>query len=379
MDKHLHIIAFTVPYPADYGGVFDLFYKLIALKEEGVLIHLHCFDYNRGPQPELNKYCYSVDYYSRNKGHKAISYSLPYIVASRKNELLFSNLLKDDYPILMEGIHSTYLLQDERFKHRKKYIRLHNVEHLYYRQLSKTASSILQKIFFFRESILLKKYEQKTIAKATAYWGVSHKDVDFYTNIFHCTLIDFLPVYLPENWGDRSAEGKGYYCLFHGDLSIGINEAAAIWLLEKVFKQIKLPLVIAGKNPSKKLERLAHAEKYSCLVANPSEKEMQDMITKAHINIFPAVHSTGIPIKILNALFNGKYCIVNKTTAAITELSELCSIANTSEEYIKIITALYQEPFTILQTEKRKKLLHTVFNNTRNAKQQITWIWGMDI
>ena len=81
----------------------------------------------------------------------------------------------------------------------------------------------------------------------------------------------------------------------------------------------------------------------------------------------------------LNALFNGKYCIVNKTTAAITELSELCSIANTSEEYIKIITALYQEPFTILQTEKRKKLLHTVFNNTRNAKQQITWIWGMDI
>jgi len=173
-------------------------------------------------------------------------------------------------------------------------------------------------------------------------------------------------------------KGKVIIAFFQGDLSIGINEAAAIWLLEKVFKQIKLPLVIAGKNPSKKLERLAHAEKYSCLVANPSEKEMQDMITKAHINIFPAVHSTGIPIKILNALFNGKYCIVNKTTAAITELSELCSIANTSEEYIKIITALYQEPFTILQTEKRKKLLHTVFNNTRNAKQQITSIWGMD-
>jgi len=379
MDKHLHIIAFTVPYPADYGGVFDLFYKLIALKEEGVLIHLHCFDYNIGQQAELNKYCYSVDYYSRNKGHKAISFTLPYIVASRKNELLLSNLLKDDYPILMEGIHSTYLLQDERFKNRKKYVRLHNVEHLYYRQLSKTATSILQKIYFFRESILLKKYEQNIIPKATAYWGVSHKDIDFYANIFHCNLIDFLPVYLPQKWGDKPAEGKGYYCLFHGDLSIGMNESAAIWLLEKVFNQIKLPLVIAGKNPSKKLERLAHAEKFSCLVANPSEKEMQDMITKAHINIFPAVHLTGIPIKILNALFNGKYCIVNKTTALITELSELCSIANTSEEYIEIINALYQEPFTILQTKKRKNLLHTVFNNKRNAKQMITWIWGRDI
>jgi hypothetical protein len=103
------------------------------------------------------------------------------------------------------------------------------------------------------------------------------------------------------------------------------------------------------------------------------------MITKAHINIFPAVHSTGIPIKILNALFNGKYCIVNKTTAAITELSALCSLAGTSEEYIEIITALYQEPFTILQSEKRKRLLQTVFNNKRNAKQLVNWIWGMDI
>ena len=379
MDKHLHIIAFTIPYPVDYGGVFDLFYKLKALKEEGILIHLHCFEYNRGPQSELNKYCYSVNYYTRNKGHKGISAVYPYIVSSRKNEQLFSNLLKDDYPILMEGIHCTYLLQDERFNQRKKYVRLHNVEHLYYRQLSKTARSFLQKLFFFRESILLKKYEQNAVSKATAFWSVSHKDVDFYTNKFHCSLIDFLPVYLPESWGDRSSEGKGYYCLFHGDLSIGINETAAIWLLEKVFKQIKLPLVIAGKYPSKKLEKLAHAEKYSCLVANPNEKEMQDMITKAHINIFPAMHSTGIPIKILNALFNGKYCIINKTTAAMTELSELCSLAATAEDYIEIITALYQEPFTILQTDKRKKLLHTVFNNSRNAKQQVNWIWGKDV
>ncbi len=27
-DKHLHVIAFNVPYPADYGGVIDIFYKI---------------------------------------------------------------------------------------------------------------------------------------------------------------------------------------------------------------------------------------------------------------------------------------------------------------------------------------------------------------
>ena len=50
-EKHLHIVCLDVPYPVDYGGVFDLFYKIKALSEAGVKIHLHCFEYGRGQQP----------------------------------------------------------------------------------------------------------------------------------------------------------------------------------------------------------------------------------------------------------------------------------------------------------------------------------------
>jgi hypothetical protein len=48
MNKTLHIICHDVPWPADYGGVVDLFYKIKALHDEGVKIKLHCFDYGRG-------------------------------------------------------------------------------------------------------------------------------------------------------------------------------------------------------------------------------------------------------------------------------------------------------------------------------------------
>ncbi len=108
-----------MPYPVDYGGVFDLFYKLPALKEYGVKIYLHCFEYGRGKQPELNKYCETVNYYERLKPHRGISSHLPYIVASRRSSQLRENLLHDDYPILMEGIHCTFLLTDSRFIGRK--------------------------------------------------------------------------------------------------------------------------------------------------------------------------------------------------------------------------------------------------------------------
>ena len=114
MEKHLHIISLNVPYPADYGGVYDLFYKLPALQQQGVLIHLHCFDYGRGEQPELNKYCTEVFYYSRNTSSKLLLGNMPYIVASRKNEKLFQRLLNDKYPLLMEGIHCTALACDNR-------------------------------------------------------------------------------------------------------------------------------------------------------------------------------------------------------------------------------------------------------------------------
>ena len=43
--KHLHVISFDVPVPANYGGVIDVYYKLKALHLQGVKIHLHCFEY----------------------------------------------------------------------------------------------------------------------------------------------------------------------------------------------------------------------------------------------------------------------------------------------------------------------------------------------
>jgi hypothetical protein len=55
-------------------------------------------------------------------------------------------LMQDDYPILMEGIHCTYLLNDERFNERKFFVRLHNVEFIYYRHLFQFTKSVSKKL-----------------------------------------------------------------------------------------------------------------------------------------------------------------------------------------------------------------------------------------
>ena len=372
--NHLHIVCLDVPYPADYGGVFDLFYKIKSLSEAGIKIHLHCFEYGRGQQPALNQYCEDVQYYQRHTGHKGFSTSLPYIVASRANTDLLKNLQKDTHPVLLEGIHCTHFLNSGDLSNKKVFVRLHNVEHLYYHQLANSTSSWLKKIYYNRESKLLKTYETSLKDKAT-FWTVNDKDLDVFINELGYKDIENLPPFMPEYNQEWHAE-KGSYCLYHGNLSVAENEKAAEWLLENIFSELQIPLVIAGKNPSEHLMRLAHRELHTCLVANPGETEMQELIKKAQVNILPSFNNTGIKLKLINALYNGRHCLVNTAAVAGTGLKDCCTIADSTAEMKTNLQKLYEDVFTKDQFEKRQERLQSTFSNKENAKKMIGWIFG---
>lgn len=352
-----------------------MYYKIVALHQLGVKVHLHCFDYGRGIQEDLNQYCASVDYYPREKGHKAISCKLPYIVASRKSEALLEQLLQDDYPILMEGVHCSYPIMDERFKDRKCFVRLHNVEYQYYRDLYKSSHSWLRKLYYWNESRLLHKYES-ALAKRANIVALSPKDQELYQKEFKSSHTDFIPLFLPD-WELGCKDNMGTYCLYHGDLSIDANDRAVRWLVDEVFSKLKMPLVISGKNPSEELIELAHAQQYTCMVENPTHKEMQDMITKAHINLVPSYTDTGIKVKLLNALKNGKHCIANNATIEGTGLEKICHRANTALEFQELIASLFEKPFTEEERKSRDTLLSEKFNNQKNAEKLIQKIWGV--
>ncbi|MEO8173441.1 MAG: glycosyltransferase, partial [Sediminibacterium sp.] len=293
-------------------------------------------------------------------------------VSSRKNEQLLLDLLKDDHPILMEGVHCTCLLFDKRFSNRKCLVRLHNAEFQYYGDLCKASSSLIKKMYYWIESRLLKSYEKKIASKAM-FLSITQKDADVYKNELNCKNIRELPLFIPE-WSVHCPEGMGHFCLYHGDLSVDANEKAAVWLLEKIFSKLNVPFVVMGKNPSEKLYELAQANGHTCIVANPSDKEVQDMIAKSHINVLPSFTSTGIKIKLVNVLFNGRHCVVNDATVAGSGLAAACHIGTTANAFREIIAQLYHQPFTGEEIELRKRLLTGHFNNELNAKKMISWI-----
>jgi hypothetical protein len=322
LDKHLHIVSFAVPYPVIHGGLFDLYYKLIALHGAGVKIHLHCFAHKPVREPELEKYCSSVNYYPRKTGLRGASPSVPYIVSSRTNADLKRELLKDDHPILLEGIHCTHLLNDAAFASRRMILRLHNVEHQYYYRLYLNSSSLLKKMYYLFESRLLKKYESRIANKPNLILTVSEADKTFYREQFGVTKIEFLPVFTGFN-KISVPSGLGSFCLYHGNLSVPENEKVVLWLLADVFNREKLPVIIAGRLPSSRLVKAVARFDNVKLIANPGNDRMQDLIKNAQCHILPSFNATGVKLKLINALYNGRHCIVNAAGAAGSGMENL--------------------------------------------------------
>ena len=159
METAIQLVAFNIPYPPDYGGIIDIFYKVKALSECGVSVYLHCFEYNRSQAPELEKYCAKVFYYSRKNGLRWQLSTKPYIVVTRTNNQLLNNLSSNKAPILFEGLHTCYYLDHPTLSKHNRLVRTHNIEHEYYLNLYSSERNLFKKLFFRMESCKLKSYE----------------------------------------------------------------------------------------------------------------------------------------------------------------------------------------------------------------------------
>jgi len=361
---HLHLVSFNVPYPPDYGGIIDVFYKIKALHDAGVKIHLHCFSYGRGKANELKQYCASVNYYQRKlQSHKQFSL-IPFIVYTRKSRELIENLNRDDYPIIFEGLHCTYPLYINTFGDRKIVIRTHNIEHEYYKGLALSEKNLLKKFYFRFEALKLKHYEP-ILRKATAIAAISPNDKDYFKIINPQTslVLPFHPFSAVS-----SKIGCGNYILIHGDLSVPENIQSVIWLMENIIPECPYPFKIAGKDPSIHIYRSAYSLKNVEIIPNPNDSKITDLIENAQINIVHSLYPQGFKLKLLHVLYKGRHCICNEDVVQNTELEPICHIANTSQEFISAIKHLMSVDFNYEMVEIRISMLSRFSSHTQTNK-----------
>ena len=351
MTKKLNIVSFNVPYPADFGGAIDVFYKLKSLSEAGIQIYLHTFEYGRGRASELDKYCEKVFYYKRDRSFFKGMQLTPYIVASRKNKELIKNLNASQAPVLFEGIHTTAPLKSKVFKSERTFVRMHNLEHDYYEGLFRAEPNILKKFYYWVESKKLKRY-QKTLNTADTILSISPADQLYFEKNLKTDSI-FVPAFHP-NEKVEHLKKKGYFALFHGDLSVWDNRKAAHFLAN-IFSRLDIPLIIAGRTDDKKLLEKIETAKNLKFISLQNQEQLDDLMQRAHINLFWSSHASGIKIKLLNALYNGRFCLVNKPVVDGSGLEDLCEVVDDEKSLVYKAIQLMDVEFSDEQYFHRKE------------------------
>lgn len=357
MSRHLHIVSFNVPYPADYGGVIDVYHKVRRLSEEGVKVHLHCFTYGRSESPDLERYCEEVRYYGRNMSPVLWAFDRrPFIVSSRHCRSLLRDLESDSHPILLEGLHCCDVLQyiKSRDPGRRVIVRAHNVEHDYYEALSNVEESLLRRLYLHWEARRLKRYEP-VLAKADEIWSITEKDKSYFKYRNYCDTVRLIPAF---HASDKviSRLGQGRYWLYHGNLSVGENVEAVHHLLSVLGPHTEWQGVVAGRAPSPSLAKEISRYPHIVMRPDPSESDMSHLVAGSQVCVLFTEQSTGLKLKLLRSLYEGRFCLVNDKMVEGTGLECLCEVSDW-DGLVGSMAALMDTPFLESHRLKREILL----------------------
>ncbi len=321
MNNKIHVVSFDVPFPPDYGGVLDVYLRAKGLKQLGYSVILHCYEYGRGRDHDFSEIADQIYYYDRKIGMRSVLSNLPFIVKSRNSQALLNRLLEDDFPVLLEGQHSTFWMKELLKSDRKVAVRMHNIEWQYYRDLAKGAKTTSERLFFGMEARKLRKHENQL--KKAALLCISETDQAYYTDLGFQAY--YLPVTINSDLVLEPLEGETF-ALFHGNLSVAENQEAIDRLIrENKTNKIDLPLVIAGKNPPAGLVKKIEAQCWKC-IPNPSDAELNDLMRSCSLHLVIGFKSSGIKLKVIRALLTGKPCIATKEMIGTPALEKHCEI-----------------------------------------------------
>ena len=363
LTKELQIIAFNNPYPANYGGVIDIYYKIKALSKLGVKIHLHFFTDDRHDVSGIESYCETIYSYKRQNALRFHLSKLPFCVRSRQSKRLLENVKQLNCPILFESIRTTGILNRSQFK-QKVAVRCHNIEHEYSWGLYKSETNFLKKIAFAAEAFKLKRYES-VLQKADCLFLLSHHDYHYYEAKFKPKAY-FVPVF-QELEVVSGKKGFGEYALYHGDLSVSDNVRAALFLIE-VFKGLEMPLIIASSIPVKVLLSKVKTVKNITFQIVDSNAELSALIENAHVNALFSFQKSGTKLKVFNALYRGRHCILNENMVDDPLILELCEVVSTLEAYKAAVKKIFEKEF--IPSPRRAEAL-SKYESTLNAQKII--------
>lgn len=125
-----------------------------------------------------------------------------------------------------------------------------------------------------------------------------------------------------------------------------------------MFNDLNIPLIIAGKCSDEiKFKKKLEKNPNITLLTNLSDEKIKKLIQNAQLNVLYTTQPTGLKLKLIHAIFLGRYIIANNLMVQNNELGPICEIANDEKEIKTKVLDLFNKPFTNEEILKRENLL----------------------
>lgn len=361
--KALHIVSFDNPFPPVYGGVIEVFFKIKPLFDLGIRIHFHCFvDVIPDENPALESITEKVYYYQNNKNPFYFFSKLPFSVISRNHKNLLQNIQNIDAPILFEGLKPTFLVYKKLLFSKRTILRLHNIEHDYFNGIASSEKNMFRKWLFKMEARKYKCYEA-VISEFDQIITLSKFENNYINDQFG--KASYIPVF-HGNQKVKPLEGIGKYAIYHGDLRMSDNIRTVLMLIE-IFKEIPdFELIIASNSNQKFINKKIGNLKNVRYVPIQNFEHLEQLLMDAQINLVFSFQKSGTKLKLMNSLYNSRFCIINDNIMDDENVTQLCEFANTKAEIMNKIQLLKKRSFT--DYERRHEVLETQMNDVVNAE-----------
>ena len=103
------------------------------------------------------------------------------------------------------------------------------------------------------------------------------------------------------------------------------------------------------------------------LVNDPSMPTLEELIREAHVHVLPSMNETGVKLKLLHALFTGRFCLTNTPGIEGSGISAGVEVVDGKEEFRNKLEELLSREFKSSDIEDRQYITQ-LYNNRENAE-----------
>lgn len=303
------VVSPDFPFPPNHGGRVDIWARLKVFAQMGYTVDLAVTVKVEPSKDEIDQVKGLVRNLWIVKRNFLPWYFLsgrPFQCASRAS--LMQIELADNYNIVwLEGEYVEPILRNPQLKAKKIFVRIHNDEHAYFRQLSMSTSNIAKKFFYLIEAVRIKGVTKKLFERSEKLLYISLNEMKMFSSNNQGNKAIFLPAPLSKEKFDPPRLGEKV--IFVGSLFMPNNQDAIIWFLEEVHPLITFPdyhLMICGNSRGESIGWLhKRASQYKNVTIYDSPADLEPLYSQSGIFVNPMRFGGGVKLKTLEAIQNG--------------------------------------------------------------------------